>query len=70
MIENTLAAFRLPSTMLHDLRVYCEENDLNQSQVIRKSVSTTLYGDRKRLPSSKPIPQPQVVADGWAHHRR
>jgi len=55
--------------MLDELRLYCEENELNQSQAIRKSVSTTLYGDRKRLPSNTPVSQPQVVADGWAHHR-
>ena len=70
MIHNVLVASRFPSTMLDDLKCYCQENDLSQSQVIRKSVSTTLYGDRNRRPSNTQSPQPQVVADGWAHHRR
>ena len=44
--KHTLTGFRLPVAMLDDLKVYCEENDMPVSQVIRKSVRATLYGDR------------------------
>ena len=72
MIHNVLVASRFPSTMLDDLKEYCEENDLSQSHVIRKGVSRILYGDKsiRHVVKEAQSPQPQVVADGWAHHRR
>lgn len=69
-MKNTLTAFRIPEPMLDDLKLYCVENDFTLSQVMRKSVSNTLYGDKNRLPPNQIVPKPQVVANGWAHHRR
>ena len=67
MIENILVASRFPSPLLDDLKAYCEENDLNQSQVIRKSVAALLYGnDQKPKLKTKPV----AAADGWSRWRK
>ena len=41
-ISNTYLGVRLPSTLLEQLKDYCDHQDLNQSQVVRRSLSQYL----------------------------
>jgi hypothetical protein len=63
MIENTLVAARLPIPLLNRMKDYCRENDLSQSQVIRRGVSAILNGNPNEVPS----PPPKT---GWSVRRR
>ena len=64
MIENTLVAARFPVPLLEKMREYCDKNDLNQSQLIRRGVVAIL--------NHNPIQhQPEaVVKSGWSVGRR
>ena len=41
-ISNEYLGVRLPSTLLEQLKDYCDHQDLNQSQVVRRSLSQYL----------------------------
>ena len=41
-ISNRFLGVKLPSTLLEQLKDYCDDNDLNQSQVVRRSLSQYL----------------------------
>ena len=41
-ISNRFLGVKLPSTLLEQLKDYCDDQDLNQSQVVRRSLSQYL----------------------------
>jgi hypothetical protein len=61
MIENILVASRFPAPLLDRLRSYCDENDLNQSQVIRRSVSRYLREEMKPEKTEWLISRPRGI---------
>ena len=66
MIENTLVAARFPVPLLEKMREYCDKNDLNQSQLIRRGVVAIINPIQHH-----PVDQPEAVAkSGWTVGRR
>ena len=41
-ISNRFLGVKLPSTLLEQLKDYCDHQDLNQSQVVRRSLAQYL----------------------------
>jgi len=48
-ISNQYLGVRLPSTLLEQLKDYCDHQDLNQSQVVRRSLSQYLKEKNEAL---------------------
>ena len=48
-ISNQYLGVRLPSTLLEQLKEYCDDQDLNQSQVVRRSLSQYLKEKNEAL---------------------
>ena len=48
-ISNEYLGVRLPSTLLEQLKDYCDHQDLNQSQVVRRSLSQYLKEKNEAL---------------------
>jgi len=61
MIDNTLIAFRLPTSLRETLKNFCKDNDINQSQVIRRGIMSYISEHNE-----KPTPK---RASGWGQHR-
>ena len=48
-ISNRFLGVKLPSTLLEQLKDYCDDQDLNQSQVVRRSLSQYLKEKNEAL---------------------
>lgn len=48
-ITSMYLGVRLPSTLLEQLKDYCDDQDLNQSQVVRRSLSQYLKEKNEAL---------------------
>ena len=53
-ISNQYLGVRLPSTLLEQLKDYCDHQDLNQSQVVRRSLSQYLKEKNEALHQHSP----------------